>query len=169
MAHSGRGAVRNYGDTVRVSAVTMREKMLQTFDEDSKEQWNFKAYKPDIVIINLGTNDFSVEPKPFKSEFVTSYTQILKQLRLHYGQIPILCVYCCTIPAPVYDYFEAVLTEMNDKDIHLLKISEGLFSVETDYGAVCHPNYSGHRKMAMEIIPMVSTLTGWELSEEAVE
>lgn len=33
VAHSGRGAVRNYGDTVRVSAVTMREKMLQTFDE----------------------------------------------------------------------------------------------------------------------------------------
>lgn len=26
VAHSGRGAVRNYGDTVRVSAVTMREK-----------------------------------------------------------------------------------------------------------------------------------------------
>ncbi|MFR7516721.1 MAG: hypothetical protein ACLUVY_05640 [Bacteroides uniformis] len=46
MAHSGRGAVRNYGDTVRVSAVTMREKMLQTFDEGSKEQWDFKAYTP---------------------------------------------------------------------------------------------------------------------------
>lgn len=169
VAHSGRGAVRNYGDTVRVSAVTMREKMLQTFDEGSKELWNFKAYKPDIVIINLGTNDFSVEPKPFKNEFVASYTQILKQLRQHYGQVPILCVYSCTIPAPVYDYFEAVLTEMNDKDIHLLKITEDLFNAETDYGAVWHPNYSGQRKMAMEIIPMVSTLTGWKLSGKAVE
>lgn len=169
VAHSGRGAVRNYGDTVRVSAVTMREKMLQTFDEGSKEQWNFKAYKPDIVIINLGTNDFSVGPKPFKSEFVASYTQILKQLRQHYEQVPILCVYCCTIPIPVYDYFEAVLTEMDDKDIHLLKITEDLFNVETDYGTVWHPNYSGQRKMAMEIIPMVSTLTSWELSWKAVE
>lgn len=169
VAHSGRGAVRNYGDTVRVSAVTMREKMLQTFDEGSKELWNFKAYKPDIVIINQGTNDFSVEPKPFKNEFVASYTQILKQLRQHYGQVPILCVYSCTIPAPVYDYFEAVLTEMNDKDIHLLKITEDLFNAETDYGAVWHPNYSGQRKMAMEIIPMVSTLTGWKLSGKAVE
>ena len=169
VAHSGRGAVRNYGDTVRVSAVTMRDKMLQTFDEGSKEQWDFKTYRPDIAIINLGTNDFSVEPKPFKSEFVTSYTQILKQLRQHYGQIPILCIYCCTIPAPVYDFYEAALSEMNDKNIHLLKMPEGLFNTETDYGAVWHPNYSGQRKMAMEIIPIVSTLTGWELSGRAVK
>ncbi|MFR7498683.1 MAG: GDSL-type esterase/lipase family protein [Bacteroides stercoris] len=53
---------------------------------------------PDLVVINLGTNDFSVEPKPFKSEFVASYTKILKQLRQHYGDVPILCIYCCTIP-----------------------------------------------------------------------
>lgn len=169
VAHSGRGAVRNYGDTVRVSAVTMREKMLQTFDEGSKEQWDFKAYTPDLVVINLGTNDFSVEPKPFKSEFVASYTKILKQLRQHYGDVPILCIYCCTIPAPVYDYYEAALVEMNDKNIHLLQMKKDLFNTEADYGAVWHPNYNGQRKMAMEIIPMVSTITGWELSGKAVE
>lgn len=169
MAHSGRGAVRNYGDTVRVSAVTMREKMLQTFDEGSKEQWDFKAYTPDLVVINLGTNDFSVEPKPFKSEFVASYTKILKQLRQHYGDVPILCIYCCTIPAPVYDYYETALVEMNDKNIHLLQMKKDLFNTEADYGAVWHPNYNGQRKMAMEIIPMVSTITGWELSGKAVE
>ena len=169
VAHSGRGAVRNYGDTVRVSAVTMREKMLQTFDEGSKEQWDFKAYTPDLVVINLGTNDFSVEPKPFKSEFVASYTKILKQLRQHYGDVPILCIYCCTIPAPVYDYYETALVEMNDKNIHLLQMKKDLFNTEADYGAVWHPNYNGQRKMAMEIIPMVSTITGWELSGKAVE
>ncbi len=169
VAHSGRGAVRNYGDSVRVSAVTMREKMLQTFDEGSTEQWNFKTYTPDLVVINLGTNDFSVEPKPFKSEFVASYTKMLKQVREHYGQVPILCIYCCTIPAPVYDFYEAALAEMNDKNIHLLRLPDGLFNTETDYGAVWHPNYSGQRKMAMEIIPVVSTLTGWELSGKAVK
>ena len=108
----------------------MREKMLQTFDEGSKEQWDFKAYTPDLVVINLGTNDFSVEPKPFKSEFVASYTKILKQLRQHYGDVPILCIYCCTIPAPVYDYYETALVEMNDKNIHLLQMKKDLFNTE---------------------------------------
>ena len=127
------------------------------------------ALTPDLVVINLGTNDFSVEPKPFKSEFVASYTKILKQLRQHYGDVPILCIYCCTIPAPVYDYYETALVEMNDKNIHLLQMKKDLFNTEADYGAVWHPNYNGQRKMAMEIIPMVSTITGWELSGKAVE
>lgn len=95
------------------------------------------------MVINLGTNDFSVEPKPFKSEFVASYTKILKQLRQHYGDVPILCIYCCTIPAPVYDYYETALVEMNDKNIHLLQMKKDLFNTEADYGAVWHPNYNG--------------------------
>lgn len=169
IAHSGRGAVRNYGDSVRVSALTMKDKMLRTFDEGSVRQWNFKAYRPDLVVINLGTNDFSLEPQPYKSEFIKAYTQILKQLRLHYGQIPILCLYSCTIPAPVYPFYEEAVSGMNDKDIHLLRLPETLFNDETDYGAVSHPNYSGQRKMAMSIIPTIATIMGWELPAKAVE
>ena len=169
IAHSGRGAVRNYGDSVRVSAITMKDKMLQTFDEGSAEQWNFKAYRPDLVVINLGTNDFSLEPQPYRSEFVKAYTQILKQLRQHYGQIPILCIYCCTVPAPVYTFYEEAVSGMNDRNIYLLKLKEGLFNEVLDYGAVWHPNYSGQRKMAMNIIPFISTVMGWELPEKKVE
>lgn len=168
IAHSGRGVVRNYGDSVRVSSVTMKDKMLQTFDEGT-DPWEFKAYRPDLVVINLGTNDFSLEPQPYKSEFVKAYTSMLRQLRLEYGKIPILCVYCCTVPAPVYGFYEEAVAEMSDKDIYLLKLEEKLFNENSDYGAVCHPNYSGQRKMAMSIIPFVSSIMGWELLDKVVE
>lgn len=169
IAHSGRGAVRNYGDSVRVSAITMKDKMLQTFDEDAETRWDFSKYTPDLVVINLGTNDFSLEPQPYKSEFVKAYTQILKQLRKGYGDIPILCIYSCTIPAPVYSFYEAALAEMNDPHIHLLQLDKGLLNGDSDLGAVMHPNYSGHRKIAMHIIPYISSITGWNLSEKIVE
>ncbi|WP_373727664.1 SGNH/GDSL hydrolase family protein [Bacteroides heparinolyticus] len=169
IAHSGRGVVRNYGDSVRVSAVTMKDRMLRTFDESSDFLWDFKGYRPDLVIINLGTNDFSVEPHPYKSEFVKAYTQILRQLRHYYGNVPVLCLYSCTISAPVYSYYEAVLSEMNDKQIYLLPLQKDLLDDTSDLGAVWHPNYSGHRKMAMSLIPYISTLTGWELPAKAVE
>ena len=32
-----------------------------------------------------------------------------------------------------------------------------------------HPNYAGHRKMAMLLIPYVSTLTGWEAEIKPIE
>ena len=58
--------------------------MLNTFDEDLTHKWNFKGYLPDLVVINLGSNDFSTEPHPYKSEFTKAYKQILAQLREHY-------------------------------------------------------------------------------------
>mgnify|MGYP000565073380 CR=1 FL=1 len=51
------------------------------------------GYRPDLVVINLGSNDFSTEPHPYKREFVKAYMQIIAQLREHYGNIPILCLY----------------------------------------------------------------------------
>lgn len=169
IAHSGRGAVRNYGDSVRVSSITMKDKMLQTFDENPDLRWNFTNYTPDLVVINLGTNDFSLEPQPYKSEFVKAYTQILKQLRQGYGNVPILCIYSCTIPAPVFSFYEDAIAEMGDDKIYLLKLDKGLLNGDSDLGAVMHPNYSGQRKMAMHLIPYISTITGWNLSNKVVE
>ncbi len=171
ISHSGRGAVRNYGDSVRVSAVTMKDKMMQTFDEGNNElKWDFKqGYKPDLVVINLGTNDFSLEPKPFKSEFIRCYTQILKQLREGYGDVPILCIYCCTFPAPVYDFYEDAVASMNDDKIYLFKMHDNLLRSPNDYGGVMHPNISGHQKFAQTLIPLISTITGWELSDTIIK
>ncbi len=170
IAHSGRGAVRNWGDSVRVSRTTMKDKMMQTFDEDTLPKWDFAAgYRPDLVIINLGSNDFSLEPQPYKSEFVKAYTQILKQIREGYGNVPVICVYSCTVPAPVYSYFEAALAEMNDPDIHLVSLPAGLLNTTTDLGSVWHPNYNGQRKMAMVLIPQIATIMDWEITGAPVE
>ena len=66
IAHSGRGAARNYGDSVRVSEVTMKDRMLNTFDEDLTLKWDFTAYRPDLVVINLGSMIFLPNRTPYK-------------------------------------------------------------------------------------------------------
>ncbi len=169
IAHSGRGAVRNYGDSVRVSMNTMKDKMLCTFDENPDILWNFSTYHPDLVVVNLGTNDFSLEPQPYKSEFVKAYTQILKQLRQYYGDIPVVCIYSSTITAPVYSFFEEAVTDMKDEKIHLLHIKEGIMNMTTDLGSVWHPNYNGQRKIAMSLIPYISTIMNWDLLDKIVK
>ena len=170
VAHSGFGAVRNYGDKKRVSDITMTTKMFQTFDTDTIIKWDFKKYTPDLVIINLGTNDFSLEPDPYKSEFVKGYKKLLKQLRDAYGKdVKILCVYCCSFPADVLDFYEDAVKEMNDKNIHLVKMQRNLWNQDVDYGSDYHPNYSAHRKMAMQIVPYISTIMDWPLSDKPIE
>ena len=34
------------------------------------------------------------------------------------------------------------------------------------FGASWHPNYKGHKKVASCMIPYISTLTGWEMTEK---
>ena len=169
IAHSGRGVARNYGDSVRVSKVTMKDRMLNTFDEELTQKWNFTAYRPDLVVINLGSNDFSTEPHPYKKEFIKAYKQIIAQLREHYGDIPLLCIYPVAIQAPVFSYYETIIAELNDPKVFLLKLDKDLYNRTTDLGAAWHPGHSGHQKMAMWVIPYISTIMGWELTNKVIE
>ena len=84
IAHSGRGAARNYGDKNATSQNTMADRVANTFDEAAEPAWDFAAspYRPDLVVINLGSNDFSTLPHPSRDEFAAAYTRIL-QTGLH--------------------------------------------------------------------------------------
>lgn len=166
IAHSGRGVVRNYGDSVRVSAVTMKDRMLNTFDVDLDKKWAFKAYTPDLVIINLGTNDFSTGIYPLEKEFIHAYKLLISRLRVNYGNVPILCISPSIKQRQITQYMEHMCKELNDKLVYLFILPEGLCST-TDLGAAWHPNYRGQTKMAMSLIPYISTITSWTLKPES--
>ena len=58
---------------------------------------------------------------------------------------------------------------MNDPKVFLLKLDKNLYNRTTDLGAAWHPGYSGHKKMAMWIIPYISTIMGWDLTDRVIE
>ncbi len=168
IAHSGWGAVRNYGDPERVSKTSMKDKMLQTYDMYEAPKWNFYDYKPDLVVINLGSNDFSTKPHPLKEEFIGAYAQIISQLREKYGDIPILCV----APARrgmAFEYIKEFCEGSNDVNLHFTAYLYGIYNNDGDLGSVGHPNYQGQKKIAHNLIPYISTITGWELSDKVIE
>ena len=164
IAHSGRGVVRNYGDSVRVSAVTMKDRMLNTFDINLEKKWNFKAYKPDLVVINLGSNDFSTDLYPLEEEFIHAYKLLISRLRTYYGNVPILCISPSIAQRQIIGYMEHLRQDLNDPQVYLFVFPEGLYNNTTDLGAVWHPNYKGQTKMAMSLIPYISTIMDWPLN-----
>ena len=58
---------------------------------------------------------------------------------------------------------------MKDEKIHLLHIKEGIMNMTTDLGSVWHPNYNGQRKIAMSLIPYISTIMNWDLLDKIVK
>ena len=166
IAHSGWGAARNYGDSLRVSRISMKDKMLQTFDMEPSQLWNFKDYRPDIVVINLGSNDFSTKPHPLKEEFLGCYSIIIDRLRDKYGDVSILCV--APNRGPAFEYLQEFVKVRADKKLFFTAYLQGVYNGDSDLGSVGHPNYNGQQKMAMTLIPYISTATGWPLTGKPV-
>lgn len=170
IAHSGRGAVRNYGDSVRISRNAMRHRFLRTFDEDTTMNWSFDGYRPDLVIINLGANDFSTEPHPYHSEFVNAYCEIIDSIRAKYGDdTKVLSLMPYAISNNQEPMFADIMQRQADKPTYFLRMPVDYLNWGSDRGAVWHPNYQGQRKMAMFIIPYVATITGWDFPAKAIE
>ncbi len=57
VAWSGRGVYRNYNGEV---APTMPEIYGRTIADEEQPAWDFSSWVPQVVVINLGTNDFSI-------------------------------------------------------------------------------------------------------------
>ena len=67
----------------------------------------------------------------------------------------------------IVQYMERMRKDLNDKKVYIAVLPEGLCDPTTDLGAVWHPNYKGQMKMAMSLIPYMSTITGWPLKKES--
>jgi len=53
-----------------------------------------------------------------------------------------------------------------DKNLHFACILPESFAYPKELGASEHPNRVGQQKMAMALIPYVSTITGWDIRHD---
>lgn len=167
VAHSGQGMVRNYGDEKATSDYTMLQRYELLFDEADKEQkYNFRRrnYIPDLVVIFLGTNDFSTKPWPSYEQFSEGYAELIERVREAHGeQVPILCVSSYVFD-PTFDYVWRI--SQSDSNLHFASILPEAFAYPSELGASEHPNRVGQQKMAMTLIPYISTITGWDIRHD---
>jgi len=164
VAHSGRGIIRNYGDG---RSALMPDRYPRTFDEDPDGgRWDASRFVPDIVVIYLGTNDFSTGKQPNLNAWCANYRKLLRQIRDNYGDsVPVLCV-ASKADELMGSYVEQAVLRSGIPNVHWTSIQESAHNNASDLGADYHPNYAGHRKVASLVIPYIATLTGWEMPLE---
>ncbi len=165
ISHSGRGIIRNYGD------FNQHENMVklygQTFDQYSEEAWT-PSYTPDIVVIYLGTNDFSTGKQPTLSSWSENYIALLKKIRSFHGEVPILCV--ASKADPMLGQWVKLAVEKSGLDnVHATQIDASAHNNTSDLGASWHPNYNGHRKVASIMAPYISTITAWPMPAKVLQ
>lgn len=169
-AHSGQGMVRDWADPKQISDVNMSTRYTQVFDDHGTQPYGFDLYQPQLVIINLGTNDFSPVAIPTDEQYVGAYLKMIDTIRSKYKGVKILCV----TPHSAGRYLESCLRLLAERtadmdDVFMANPLAGMVTVERDMGADWHPNYQGQRKIAMSLTPQISAIMGWELTQEIVQ
>ena len=167
VSHSGQGVCRNYDDYR--PGYNMPDRYSQTFDESTEYVWSPEtvAYRPDIVVIYLCTNDFSTARQPHELIFAQRYIELLKKVKDNYGEdIPILCMASNVTPFS-FDYIRTACVMSGLKNVSYMGMTTNVHNHTTDLGASAHPNYKGQIKVASNVIPYISSITGWEMTEQA--
>ncbi len=165
VAHSGQGIVRHWGDSVQVSADNMPTRWTQLFDAHGTAPYDFQGYKPQLVLINVGTNDFSPGTIPTVEQYVGSYVKLIQSVKARYGEdVAVLCI----TPHSANGDLKAALRELRDRTqqmprVYMANSMDRTVSDDTDLGASWHPNYRGQCKIALSLIPQISTIMGWSV------
>ncbi len=164
VAKSGRGVVRNYGEPTVTSPKPMPAFFGQAKAELEQPVWDFRRQVPHAVVINLGTNDFSTQPHPPEQVFAQGYEALIADVRRVYPEVPIFAVAGPRMKDPANAYIQAIVERQRAKDggrTHLALIQDNLLRPQ-DYGCDSHPGLTGHRKMADQLKPVLSSVLGWE-------
>jgi lysophospholipase L1-like esterase len=169
-AHSGMGMVRNWGDAKQVSDENMSHRALRVMDKDASKAYAFNRHRPDIVLINLGTNDFSPVAIPTPEQYAGAYVKLIQTLREHYGEVPVLCIE----PHSANAYLHTALQEVQRRTVGMPKVFfanslQNMVTEQYDMGADWHPNYQGQRKIASCLIPQISAIMSWALEDKVIK
>ena len=165
VARSGIGVYRNYDGPTTGDSISMNTEYGHTLLYDATESWDFSRFTPQLVCINLGTNDTSTtgaDPTLLKQ----GYERLLRQVRTAYpaAKIVFLCGSMMNGDALTLarTTMDAVVSEANaagDADVFRFDFTpqDGTLG----YGASWHPSYWQQQKMADELTPFLRQLMGW--------
>jgi lysophospholipase L1-like esterase len=131
--------------------------------------WSFDEWQPDVLIVALGTNDFSEQyPHIDEAAYVPKYQAFLQALRGHYPSAELFCLAPFKPGAP-WDEARSYITEAvaghGDARVHAVDPTSPApwLTYPDDYvtGDAFHPNLAGHEKIASALEVVVKKALGW--------
>ena len=166
VARSGIGIFRNYnGPYDGNPAIAMPALYDYTNYDDTTEVWDSNRFKPDVVCVNLGTNDTSAG-RYNKTKLREAYASFLQKLRNRYPEAKIVMMSGCMLSGQrmkdVADAQDAVVAATNRRgDKQVFRFTFTPQDGSLGYGASYHPSMQQQEKMANELTPFLRELMGW--------
>lgn len=153
---SGGAVYRDY--LGNVSALFSKFKQCDYYD---LTPYDFSEWKPDLLIINLGTNDF--DKGSTHDEFISGGKRWIDFLRQQYGKdVQIIWTYGVMNKQSDAYIQELVTYYKNQGDSKVAYVPLSLINNATEgVGSGGHPTVKTHRRIADTLIPEIARIMGW--------
>jgi len=163
-AYSGRGLMQNGSGTTN-SVLPIIYRRIFGLDGNSAT-WDISNYVPDVVVINLGTNDFFAEINGqgvtvTENVFVNAYKDFVSELRGYYPNAAIICALGTMMNnnnaqswTRVQNYTTRVVNELNnsgDNNVYYFAMNPQTAPFGEDY----HPSAAIHLRMGNELADFI--------------
>lgn len=171
VSYSGYGVLSGYTDTGIIHTGALLPNFYNKFGRSngtilvaiSPDQinWDFNKFVPDVVVVNLGTNDFSYcgSDEEKSKQFQLVYIEFLKTIRGYNPQAKIVCtlgIMGAGLYPSVEKAVEMYTLETGDTEISSMKFNEQL---EVDgYGVDWHPSVVTQEKAADQLVAYLKSI-----------
>jgi hypothetical protein len=131
----------------------------RTLPTDATSQFDFASYTPEVILIDLGTNDFANGDPG--APYAMAYLTFLTRLRMLY---PDAWIFCAAGPmtlayATAVEGVVAARTQAGDARVRFVAFTAQDGSL--GYGCDYHPTLATQQQMADTIVPVIRAATGW--------
>ncbi|MCF2859835.1 GDSL-type esterase/lipase family protein [Pseudoalteromonas sp. SMS1] len=160
VSYSGLGLIRNWsGNDSHHDLRTYYDKVSAVFGDDK----GFEDTHPDLIVLEVGTNDFSTDPQPHepwddiqavKTDWIDTMVEFTNTLRYRYPNAPIVFM-----PRPAYPYDFIIPATLEAKTrLEALGV-EKLYShtfISPLEGCIWHPTSAEHLDIATKLSQFIS-------------
>lgn len=163
VSYSGRGMYRNFGGSAGEPLPGLYLRTLP--DDPASPMWNVSQYQAEIVVVNLGTNDFSPGGVD-RAQYRAAYLAFLEKLRQYYPSAAIITA----IGPMLSDFYppgemawtnaQADIQQVvqQRKDAGDSKVYYLAFDTQSaPYGEDYHPTNATHAAMATKLTEFIKT------------
>jgi lysophospholipase L1-like esterase len=169
VCRSGIGIYRNYGDSTTGSKDCMPNNYSRTFLYDASPIYDFKL-KPDLICIDLGTNDFSNSNNGFvvdTTRYIRKYIAFIDTLQQRNKNTDILVLLGPMLTEPslgivrrCLNFVVASANKKNQGKVYFFEMSQQ----GKNFGVDCHPTVSQHLKNGLELTNYIKQIKGWAIN-----
>ena len=168
VAASGAGVYRNWKGALDN---TMGDLYLRALPTHSDSRWNFSRWKPDAVVLNLGTADFT-GGDPGSAAFIGAYQALIAKVRQNYPSALVVVTLGPMLSdlwppgvnalTQARSYLQILVADLNaagDARVKMLEFENQ--DNAASFGCKVHPSAATQQQMADRLTAFLRTQLGW--------